>query len=874
MRKVIIALALATSMPALAQNVVDVPFDLSQTGHRFSPTWGVDVAWPNEQNVRKGINHMGAENIGIGRSAYRFVKPLTNDSVLPTDAISNLRSRSNLLNLVRSTLPIVLTADQEAGADPYFVVNKVCDVNHWTANIVSHVHWMQQNSRHPIVGVSPFNEPDYWTVEEGASVGRQVQVAQRLREQYPRMDTIAIVGGNTLNNDKALEWYTSGKQYYDWGNTHQLAGSFATFAAFFQQLQKDGKVGYADEMHNVGEAMVGLEYGMTVGIWWGFDSRARGEFCDISRHGERLAYAEHRNNWTAASVYRHDDGRVKAFIGSSERQAVTTTYRFLSLDRDVFFDGNGPTRVYTMQIPGGTGYQKGQTNAERVIDITWGDDVAPVPIVDSVYQIVNKATGNVAAISGSNIVMQRYTSRNNQQWYVKPINPRIGGDYSFYDIRSVTNGKTCMDVENFSMVNNGKVIAYTPTENPSTNQQWYLQYAGNGYYYIRNRESALYLASASSSSNNGISVIQRTMQTDSALLQRLLWRLLPIDISYETEAPVKPTGLQAELLPAAVKLTWETSDETDLDGYIVMRADKATGEWNTLARRVASPYIDNTCLKGHTYIYKVKAIDRAQNMSDDSDELTVAAPNEPAIVGRWSLSGTLADLSANTNHATTANTPEYTQSHQEGLQALRFVQNQSVTLPYNVAHGEELTVSMWVYMLTSKAWTRLFDFGYDSNHCIFLSPTGTGTRMQLVARNGSDEQVLLCPTRLASVKWKHVVVTMKAGETAIYVDGEQVAKTSDITITPADVHPITNYLGRSQNGTDPFLMGNMADVRIYNYAMTADEVTQLLNEPDAISTPITTPQQPDAIHSLDGIRLTQPRRGLNIIGGQVHAVKQ
>jgi hypothetical protein len=51
-------------------------------------------------------------------------------------------------------------------------------------------------------------------------------------------------------------------------------------------------------MHNVAEAMIGLEDGMTVGIWWGFDSRARGEFCDISRHGRRLAYAEHRSSWT------------------------------------------------------------------------------------------------------------------------------------------------------------------------------------------------------------------------------------------------------------------------------------------------------------------------------------------------------------------------------------------------------------------------------------------------------------------------------------------------------------------------------------------------------------------------------------------------
>ena len=194
-------------------------------------------------------------------------------------------------------------------------------------------------------------------------------MAKLLKENYPRCADIPLVGGNTLNNDKALDWYNTGKQYFGWGNTHQLAGSFDNFAGFYQQMVKDGKVGYADEMHNVGEAMIGLKYGMTVGIWWGFDSRARGEFCQISRHGSELAYGEHRDNWTAASVYRHDDGRVKAFIGSSERQAKTTTYQFLSTERDVYYDGYGPVREMLMEIPGGTSYQNGQSNAERVVDI-------------------------------------------------------------------------------------------------------------------------------------------------------------------------------------------------------------------------------------------------------------------------------------------------------------------------------------------------------------------------------------------------------------------------------------------------------------------------------------------------------------------------
>ena len=363
----------SSSLYLHAQKKADVslPYAISAEGKRFQPTWGLDQAWPNESNLLKGINHMGKENIGIGRTAFRYSVALTNDSVLGAADITALRQRNTIFNKLSATLPLVFTADQEAvgpnDANPdrvppeYFVKNKSANIEHWAAMINSHVHWMQANTKHPVVGISPFNEPDYWSIEEGATPEKQWQVAKLLKEQYPRCAEIPMVGGNTLNNDKALEWYTPGKQYYEWGNTHQLAGSFDNFAGFFQQLKKDGKVGYADEMHNVGEAMVGLEYGMTVGIWWGFDSRARGEFCDISRNGVRLAYGEHRNNWTAASVYRHDDGRVKAFVGSSERQAKTTTYQFVSTERDVYYDGYGPVHEFVMEMPGGTGYQTGQT---------------------------------------------------------------------------------------------------------------------------------------------------------------------------------------------------------------------------------------------------------------------------------------------------------------------------------------------------------------------------------------------------------------------------------------------------------------------------------------------------------------------------------
>ena len=857
---------------------VYVPFAISAEGVRYTPTWGLDQAWISESNLLKGINHMGKENIGIGRSAFRYSVALSNDSVLDAADIAAMRSRNTIFNKLSATLPLVFTADQEAVGpteqEPnrvppeYFVKNKSADINHWAAMINSHVHWMQTKTKHPVVGISPFNEPDYWTVEEGATPAKQWQVAKILKEQYPRCADIPMVGGNSLNNDKALEWYTPGKQYYDWGNTHQLAGSFDTFAAFYQQLKKDGKIGYADEMHNVGEAMVGLKYGMTVGIWWGFDSRARGEFCQISRNGCELAYGEHRNNWTAASVYRHDDGRVKAFIGSSERQAKTTTYQFLSTERDVYYDGMGPFREFMMEMPGGTDYQKGQTNAERVIDVTWGENVPPC-VINGTYRLINKVSGvsgnSVAyTAAGGNITQQKFDANNKkQQWTVKPCNPRVGGDYSFYDIESVDNSKIRMNVKDYSK-SQADIIAWTQ-DGPTSNEQWYLEYAGDGYYYVRNRESALYLASAGTST---IAKIIQTPKLAGANHDRMLFRFVPVDVEYDMQAPSQPVGLEAIGQSASVWLNWTANTEEDVEGYMLLRAPKGTDDWNVIARQLTeTTFVDNTCQPNTSYIYKVKAVDKSQNISEASEIAESAPVSEPTLIARWNFEDNLYDDTQNMMDAAANSTAKYLTEHAIGEKSLNLA-SQFVQLPYEIAASDELTFAAWINWRTPNTqWQRIFDFGNDTEHYMFLTPYNSYTsKMRFAIKNGGNEQTLDCSSKLTSQKWKHVVVTIAKDTTKIYIDGEVAAESTGITIKPSDIHPALNYLGRSQFNSDSNISAYYDDVRIYNYALSADEVKDVmegkLTNIESISAP---GEKTNKVYSIDGKRLDRPHEGLNII---------
>jgi hypothetical protein len=192
---------------------------------------------------------------------------------------------------------------------------------------------------------------------------------------------------------------------------------------------------------------------------------------------------------------------------------------------------------------------------------------------------------------------------------------------------------------------------------------------------------------------------------------------------------------------------------------------------------------------------------------------------------------------------------------------------QFVQLPYRVADSDELSVAMWVKWNTSTTqWQRIFDFGNDEDHYLFLTPNSGASKMRFAIKNGGDEQILDCPSKLSSYLWKHVVVTMGKDKTAIYVDGTEVASTTGITIKPSDIRPVLNYLGRSQYTADPNISANYDDVRIFNYALSADEVKavkdgtytniQSVENSDAVSKPI---------YTIDGKRIDRPQQGINII---------
>lgn len=840
-----------------------VPFSVNDPGKQLPVIWGLDTAWPDEWNMRRGTAFIGSENLGTARASFQPNDLIENGEL----SASQKRALDNRLNLIKKSgvTSIALNCDHE-------VLNKANYVGkpqEWAKLIEATARYCQSKG-YTVVSVAPFNEPDYSSWGQGSRAD-MTEVARLLKEN-PFFADIRICGANTLNCDQALPWYNAMKDYLDEGNTHQLAGSFDTYANFFTTVRSDGKHATADELHNVMEAMVGVEYGMQTGIWWGFDGLARGEFCRASNNGDRLAYAENRGTWTAASVYRNNkEGKVQAFLGTSERQANNASYRFISRDRYVYFDGYGPVRDYVVDMPGGTGYQQGQTNAERVLNITWGDDVQPY--INGDYIIQNKATGCVLTIPsataqpGAGIVQKTHAPLSTyQQWSVRPVDSRIGGDFSYYSFRPIVNTNYSLDVLNSSLENNGAIIMYN--SNNGAQQQWYLQYASDGYFYIRSRQSTLCLRAGAA---NGASVKQ-TFLTEGDNNQ--LWRFIPAGRSSETRPPATPTALTATAQSASIRLDWTANTENDLAGYNILRAEvpqdpTADTLFNTIARGITSnAFLDNTVVQGTRYLYSLKAQDHTGNISPACQPVEATTTTQPALVGQWQFDEDLSDLSPNRLHGSNEGLKYiYLPIFKSGTKSLLLNgTSQFVQLPHEVATLPQMTICTWVRISDSKEWQRIFDFGNGTSHYMFLSPIARG-EMRFVMKNGGDEEILSAP-KLPLNTWKHVAVSISTDAVVLYIDGQEAARSTDMQIRPCDIRPMINYIARSQYPSDPLLKGYIDDFRIYNYALNPEEVKAVTED---LVTGIQSPVTPDAglvpvaIYTISGQQVDELQPGINLV---------
>jgi hypothetical protein len=173
--------------------------------------------------------------------------------------------------------------------------------------------------------------------------------------------------------------------------------------------------------------------------------------------------------------------------------------------------------------------------------------------------------------------------------------------------------------------------------------------------------------------------------------------------------------------------------------------------------------------------------------------------------------------------------------------------NGGVSLPVDILDPafQNVTIEAWFQISADVTWQRLFDFGGADaggagGNCIFFSPTsGDNTARLAIATNGypswstgedrvdGDEIAVDTPTHVACV------YDGAADEIRLYLDGELVGATAT-TMELSDVARMFAYIGDSVYTADPYFEGTIDEFRIYDTALTDDDVLASFSEgPDA-----------------------------------------
>lgn len=799
--------------------------------------WGVNTL--STADIQRDLTFMGSNAVNFVLVGFDANSPQTNNS-LTSSQLTDLNNNISTAAMVPAAR-LVMSFNSGAGVDPWYQSGSgTIYPDRWATNMeVWQRYYAARVVNHPFWWTMPFNEPDYSGWGEGSAQNLHDIMGYLLASTNYANSIMA--GGTTLNDDVALSWFDTISSRATIGTTHCLAGSASSYVNFIQSVSTSNAVPVNPEVHNLMEAIMGAQYGLKGVAWWGPALRARGGFATACQ-GQQLGYADDWNNWTAAAVYRGTNNAVQAFLGGSERMATTTSYRFFSRDRDVFYDGNGPQRGYTVIVPGGTGYQVNQPNAEQLINISWGADVQPA--INGRYIIVNDNSHLALEVPGGSTVngiqldQNSYSGALYQQWDVKPLPGTFGGDVSYFSITAVHDGVT-VDLNNFSFANGDQIQQW----NGGTNEveQWYFQYITNGYFKIRSRWSGKCVGVNGASKIAGSQIVQ--WDDDGSPDQQ--WRLIPATTStYDFIAPAAPAGVTATANAVSMQVNWNANTESDLASYTVLRGTTNGGPYDIVARGLTNHvFTDKSANQPQTFYYVVQAVDRSLNTSSYSAQVSGTPGCGPTLLAQYHFDGNTSDTSGNANDATTTGSPAFVAGKYSSALNLTGASQYAMAPAGIMASVTNFTIAAWVNWAGGNAWQRIFDFGNNTTQYMFLTPgSGSGTLRFAISTNGNapGAEQILETSPLPVGQWEHVAVTRNGTTARLYTNGV-LAMSGTVTIPPASFNPALNNLGMSQYPADPFFNGQLDEIYIYNYALSANEIARLATNqppPPTVPTPL------------------------------------
>ncbi len=170
--------------------------------------------------------------------------------------------------------------------------------------------------------------------------------------------------------------------------------------------------------------------------------------------------------------------------------------------------------------------------------------------------------------------------------------------------------------------------------------------------------------------------------------------------------------------------------------------------------------------------------------------------------------------------------------------ALEFQGSDYVDLPIGtlVAETTDCTVAMWIsWAGASDTGQHIFDFGSsETAHMYLIANPDTDAYMRFAITDAGwgNEEIINASSPL-DTGWHHVAVTIDDVNEVhtLYLNGAVVGQNTDATTNPSDLGETTeNWLCRPQRADSHPLDGILDDVRFYNRALSAREISDLSSQ--------------------------------------------
>ena len=231
------------------------------------------------------------------------------------------------------------------------------------------------------------------------------------------------------------------------------------------------------------------------------------------------------------------------------------------------------------------------------------------------------------------------------------------------------------------------------------------------------------------------------------------------------------------------------------------------------------------------------AISATQIQAQEGDQI-LDGIGETGLVARYVFDGDFRDWSRNNLHGEASGEgAAFVNDRQFGkVLSLGADQKAYVSIPANALDGlESVSMTGWVFLRSGKPGQRLLDFGNETQTKFYVTPSGMSDEKGFQAFIASDEEDSrkVASAAIEPGKWVHfaVVVDVPSESLTTYLNGKEVAKTTDVELDLGEVFEIDDeeesslLIGKSRKPKAPLLDAKLHDFRIYRIPLTQQQIS-------------------------------------------------